>query len=96
MFKVGGLRVLAVPAAVGLAGVLVLACIERNPTAPDGTNAPSLAPSKEAFYDDPRGDGKCKGNDPALNPASPDYLDSYDANNNDVICFRTTGGGKHK
>lgn len=34
MFKVGGLRVLAVPAAVGLAGVLVLACIERNPTAP--------------------------------------------------------------
>jgi hypothetical protein len=32
--------------------VLVVAGFERNPTAPDGTNAPSLAPSKELHAGD--------------------------------------------
>jgi hypothetical protein len=97
MLKVQGLRVLAVPAAVGLAGLLVVACMERNPTAPDGANVPSLSKNKPAFYDDPRGDGVCPGNDPVLHAGDIDYNDIYDLNNNDTICFRATGGGgKHK
>jgi hypothetical protein len=96
MLKVQGLRVLAVPAAVGLAGLLVVACMERNPTAPDGANAPSLAKTKSPFYDDPKASGSCSGDDVVVHAGDLDYDDTVDANNNDTICLKTTGGGgKH-
>jgi hypothetical protein len=96
MLKIRGLGVLAVPAAVSLAGVLVVACMEGNPTAPDGASTPSLAPTKTPLYDDPKGSESCKGNDIVLRPISEFYQDGYDANNNDVICLRTSGPGPKK
>ena len=97
MLKVRGSRLLAVPAAVGLASVLVIACSEPDPTAPDGApTAPSLAPSKSPQYDDPKGNESCKGNDLVLRPGMDFYEDGFDANDNDVICLRTTGPGPKK
>ena len=90
MRKFRGLGFLAAPAALGLAGVLVTACSEGNPT------APSLAVSKSPQYDDPKGNGSCRGNDLVLRPGLEFYEDGFDVNNNDVICLRTTGPGPKK
>ena len=75
---------------LGLAGVLVTACSEGNLT------APSLAVSKSPQYDDPKGNGSCRGNDLVLRPGLEFYEDGFDVNNNDVICLRTTGPGPKK
>lgn len=97
MRTIRGLGVLAAPAAVSLAGVLVIACSEGNPTAPDGApTVPSFAVSKSPQYDDPKGDGSCRGNDLVLRPGLEFYEDGFDVNNNDVICLRTTGPGPKK
>lgn len=95
MLNVRGLGSLAVAAAVGLAGVLVVACSERNPTSPDGAGAPSLAPTKAGYYDDARRIGSC-GNDRLLRPTDGEYADAYDLNGNDIICLKTTGPGPKK
>ena len=92
MLNVRGLGVLAVPAAIGLTGVLVIACSERAMTEPDG---PSLAKTKEAYYDDARRVGSC-GHDLLLRIGDVGYVDAYDANNNDIICLKTTGPGPKK
>ena len=96
MRTIRGLGVLAAPAAVSLAGVLVISCTEATPPTPDSANAPSLAQSKSPQYDDPKGDGSCRGNDLVLRPGLEFYEDGFDVNGNDVICLRTTGPGPKK
>ena len=91
-----GLGVLAVPAAVSLAGVLVIACMEGSPTAPDGASTPSLAKTKTPLYDDPKGDGVCRGNDLVVHENDEFWAPLIDGNGNLVICLKSTGPGPKK
>ena len=87
------LRFLAIPAAAGLAVVVVVACSERNLTTSPDSGGPLFAAGGITYYDD--NDGACRNNDVRMIAGSRGYNDSFDANNNDLIC-QFVGGGKKK
>jgi hypothetical protein len=87
------LRFLAIPAAAGLAVVVVVACSERNLTTSPDSGGPLFAAGPAPYYDDNR--GACRNNDVLIDPVSGDYNDTFDANGNDLIC-RWVGDGKKK
>jgi hypothetical protein len=90
------LRFLAIPAAAGLAVVVVVACSERNLTTSPDSGGPLFAAGAASYYDD--SGAACKNNDRLIGPGSPGagYNDSFDANNNDLICQRVGNGKKKK
>jgi hypothetical protein len=90
------LRFLAIPAAAGLAVVVVVACSERNLTTSPDSGGPLFAAGPAPYYDDSR--DACKNNDRLIGPGTigSGYDDSFDANNNDLICQRLGNGKKKK
>jgi hypothetical protein len=88
------LRFLAIPAAAGLAVVVVVACSERNLTTSPDSGGPLFAAGPAPYYDDSR--DACKNNDLRIGLGAPGYDDSFDANNNDWICQRVGNGKKKK
>jgi len=88
------LRFLAIPAAAGLAVVVVVACSERNLTTSPDSGGPLFAAGPAPYYDDSR--DACKNNDRLIGPAANGYDDSFDANNNDLICQFLPNGKKKK
>jgi hypothetical protein len=87
------LRFLAIPAAAGLAVVVVVACSERNLTTSPDSGGPLFAAGPAPYYDDHG--GACRNNDVRIDSGSGDYNDTFDANGNDFIC-RWVGDGKKK
>jgi hypothetical protein len=87
------LRFLAIPAAAGLAVVVVVACSERNLTTSPDSGGPLFAAGGIQYYDDK--DGACRNDDDRIIAGSRDYRDGFDANNNQLIC-QVVGHGKKK
>jgi len=86
------LRFLAIPAAAGLAVVVVVACSERNLTTSPDSGGPLFAAGPAPYYDDSR--DACKNNDLRIGLGAQDP--SFDANNNGYICQRVGNGKKKK
>jgi hypothetical protein len=100
MQAASALRLLSLPAAIGLGTTLALACSSGGPTSPDQVEAPSFATTKASLVDDlgdpSLGDKDCPG---GYSLISAEFTTGVDLNNNQLVCQKNGGngsGGKKK
>ena len=88
-------RLLPLPAAIGLGTVLALACSDGGPASVDQSQGgPMFVVSKDPVDDFT--DSKKKQCPGGYSPFNVDPNTSADANGNGVVCVKTTGPGPKK